>query len=300
LRVSRLLATWLLTVIVFAPQPAAAQIRASELARIEQTVDGTKLSLDFSRPRMRGRDAGMFGGQIPWNGMWTPGANYATRFRTSRDVHVNGHAVPAGVYTMWFLVRHNEPWTVAFMADSMRSHTQKPPLDSAAVHFDVQPLPTPHVETLTWSFTDYTHVGAVLEFAWGERRIPLDIAVTPSQRLHTSSVEAERIVGEYAMQWTMQRNQPAKPGALTVTYAAADSTLHATATFADQDPWTLVLAPKADGIFVAIFMNDGHYWSTAEGYLFEFEAAGPGPATVQMRLASNDRLLGSGRAGRQQ
>lgn len=287
------LAMSLLPLLALFAQPASAQIRASELARIEQTVDGTKMSMDYSRPRIRGRDT-IWGGQIHWDEMWTPGANWATKFRTSRALKVNGHPLPEGTYTLWFRVREREPWTVVFDRDTTRSHVQKPNADSAVVRFDVQPQSGPHVEALTWSFPDYTHATAELEFAWDSLRIPLHIEVTPSQRLHATTAEADRVVGSYAMDWTMQRNQPAKPGALEVTFTPADSTLRATATFQDQDPWELVLAPKADNVFVAIFMNQGQYWSTAESYLFEFIPADERPDGVELRLGTNDRLLGTG------
>ena len=37
------------------PTVVSAQIRASELQTISQTVDGTTITLTYSRPRMRGR-----------------------------------------------------------------------------------------------------------------------------------------------------------------------------------------------------------------------------------------------------
>ena len=45
------------------PAPVAAQIRASELATVSQTVDGTVIKLEYSRPRLRGRDT-IFGGEV--------------------------------------------------------------------------------------------------------------------------------------------------------------------------------------------------------------------------------------------
>jgi hypothetical protein len=37
------------------PLPLAAQVRASELGSITQMIDGTKLTIEYSRPRLRGR-----------------------------------------------------------------------------------------------------------------------------------------------------------------------------------------------------------------------------------------------------
>jgi len=274
-------------------QPGAAQIRASEDARVEQVVDGTRMSVSYSRPRIRGRDT-IFGQQVKWNAVWTPGANWATKFRTTKPIRVNGHELPAGTYSVWFQIRESGPWTVLFDGDSARTHVQHAKPDSAVVKFDVLPRTGPHREALTWSFTDYTHEGATLEMAWDSIRVPMDIMVTPSQRLHATADEAAPVRGRYAMQWTMQRNQPAQQGTLDVTWRPEDSTLRAHATFPQGDPWQLVLAPRADGVFVAIFTNEGEIWSTAESYLFEFAIEGERANTVQLRLGSNDRLLGTG------
>ena len=62
----------------------AAQIRASERATVSQVVDGTRITVDYSRPRARGR-AALFGGEVKWNEVWTPGANDATTLEIDRD-----------------------------------------------------------------------------------------------------------------------------------------------------------------------------------------------------------------------
>ncbi len=82
--------------------PAAqAQVRTSERATVSQTIDGTVIEIDYARPRLRGRTS--FGGVVHWGEMWTPGANWATTLRVSRDVRLDGHLVPAGEYSVWFV-----------------------------------------------------------------------------------------------------------------------------------------------------------------------------------------------------
>ncbi len=57
------------------PVRADAQIRASELQSIAQTVDGTTLRVTYSRPRLRGRSQ-VFGTRaVHWGEVWAPGAN---------------------------------------------------------------------------------------------------------------------------------------------------------------------------------------------------------------------------------
>src|SRR5512147_2293691 len=89
-----------LTVLSSAPvAPAHAQIRASELQTIAQTVDGTTIKLTYSRPRLRGR-SNVWGTRIVnWGEVWTPGANDATLLETDRDLTMGGVPVPKGKYS---------------------------------------------------------------------------------------------------------------------------------------------------------------------------------------------------------
>ena len=79
---------------------AEAQIRASERATVSQTVDGTVITVDFARPRRRGR-AQVFGEEVKWEEIWTPGANMATTLELSKPVQINGHPVAKGKYSVW-------------------------------------------------------------------------------------------------------------------------------------------------------------------------------------------------------
>ena len=94
------------------PGRMQAQIRASELQSVSQTVDGTNIRLTYSRPRMRGRWP-IFGTKaVQWGEVWTPGANWATLFETNRDISVGNVRVPRGKYGVWFVVRKDSAWTM--------------------------------------------------------------------------------------------------------------------------------------------------------------------------------------------
>ena len=69
---------------------AHAQIRASERGTVTQTVDGTTIKIDYSRPQARGRD-NLYGGQIHWGEVWSPGA-MSTRSAKARRVCRTGSA----------------------------------------------------------------------------------------------------------------------------------------------------------------------------------------------------------------
>ncbi len=70
---------------VSAPAPVDAQPRGSERGVMTQRVNGTTLTVDYSRPVARGRE-NLFGGVVHWGEVWTPGANWATTLEVDRPV----------------------------------------------------------------------------------------------------------------------------------------------------------------------------------------------------------------------
>src|SRR4051812_29853453 len=125
-----------LAVIAATSSAALAQIRASELASVSQTVDGTRITIEYSRPRVRGRKQ-LFGTKlIEWNEVWTPGANYATTLETNRDITLSGHAVPKGKYSVWMVVRQKRPWTFVLDPRARLFHMAHPDSASNQIRFD--------------------------------------------------------------------------------------------------------------------------------------------------------------------
>src|SRR5690349_18001756 len=112
------------------PFPLGAQIRASEIGSMSQTIDGTVITMEYSRPRARGRDP-LFGTKaVHWDETWTPGANWATTFHVNKPVKINGYPVAKGKYSVWMKVKEKGPWTFILEPDNHRYHMEPP--DSSA------------------------------------------------------------------------------------------------------------------------------------------------------------------------
>lgn len=180
------------------PPAASAQIRASERGAVSQTVDGTTIKIDYARLRARGRDS-LFGGVVPWGKIWT-GANWATTFAINKDITVNGHALPAGTYSVWFEVQP-ETWQLIFDPEPHRFHLIPPPVPAEGqVRFPVTPGHAPsHTEVLTWSFPEVSATGTVARLAWGTTAVRLEIGVQPSQVFTVSRAFADQFVGPWVM-----------------------------------------------------------------------------------------------------
>jgi hypothetical protein len=196
--------------------PAYAQIRASEIGSISQIIDGTKLTMEYSRPRARGRDT-LFGTwAVHWGEVWTPGANNATTFGVNKDVKLNGHVVPKGTYSVWFVVQRDGDWTMVLDPKVKRYHMDPPDSASNQIRFAIKPEPAPFTEVLTFSVSAIRANGGTLLFQWERVRIPIDIQVEPSLVMTVSAADAAPYLGKY--DYVDSSSKPVKKAVFTVTH----------------------------------------------------------------------------------
>ena len=201
---------------VLGARPVCAQVKASEPATLSQTVDGTKLTLTYSRPRARGRDS-LFGKVVHWAEVWTPGANMATTLELSKDAKLNGNRVPKGKYSVWMVVRPAGDWTFILDPRAELFHEEHPDSTAQQIRFPIRTEVRPFNETLTWSFPNVRLTGATLALHWGTTYVPLELEVEPSYSLLFPAGEAARYLGSYDYTWNMPGDS-AKPVSFVVTH----------------------------------------------------------------------------------
>jgi hypothetical protein len=88
--------------------------RPSPPAVVKTTVGSTDITIDYSRPSVKGRAA--FGNKSPLapvGEVWRTGANEATTFTVSKPVKIEGQALPAGTYGLFTIPGATE-WTIIF------------------------------------------------------------------------------------------------------------------------------------------------------------------------------------------
>src|SRR5258705_11168104 len=87
--------------------------RPSPPALAKETLEsGVTVSIDYSQPSVKGRTIGK--DLEPMEGkVWRTGANEATVFEVSKDVKVEGKALPAGKYGLYSIAGKDE-WTIIF------------------------------------------------------------------------------------------------------------------------------------------------------------------------------------------
>ena len=85
--------------------------RPSPPAQVSQEIDGTKITVDYSRPSKRGRE--IFGSLEEYGKVWRTGANESTWIEVSDDVEVEGKKLAAGKYGL-FTIPGKDEWTIIF------------------------------------------------------------------------------------------------------------------------------------------------------------------------------------------
>ncbi len=274
-----------------APTNARAQVRASERSTISQTIDGTVITVDFARPRIRGRSP-IFGKVVTWGETWTPGANWATTLKLNRDVSLDGHAVAAGSYSVWFVVGPGS-WTVVLDPNAQRYHTEAPDSTPDQVRWQVTPAIVPDREILTWSFPEVRPDGARLQFEWADRRVTIDATVEPSHPLPIARADAEPFLGTYTFRWA--DDPPADTARMTLDHDGTVIRQH----YTPFPKWYPRLQDQpmvhlGDAWFIPVIIRDGQIWEMVADMVFEFTIE-DGRATRFELRDDRDHLMGGGR-----
>ena len=173
------------------PQPSPA-------AKIWQTVGLTEVTIDYSRPSMRGRT--IFGDLVPFDALWRTGANGYTKVSFNKDVTIANQAVKAGTYSV-FTKPGKATWEVFFYTDTQGGGTPSDWDDSKVVAkttVPVMPIEMP-VETFTITIDDVTSSGAHLGILWENTYVGIPFGVSTDTEVvkNIEKVMAGPSAGDY-------------------------------------------------------------------------------------------------------
>jgi hypothetical protein len=149
--------------------------RPSQLGSVTQHIHETLVTVEYSRPVARGRT--IFGQLVPWEKIWTPGANDATTIAVSTDIQINGQKLAKGTYTVWSEPREGQ-WTIIFNSEHPVWHLRHDEVSSKDIlRVTATPREAHHMETLAWYFPVVDGRRAELVVHWGTVVVPLQIDV---------------------------------------------------------------------------------------------------------------------------
>jgi len=165
---------------IVAPQP-------SPLAKIEQTVGLTQVSIEYSRPSMRGRT--VMGDLVPYGEIWRTGANRNTTLSFSDAITIGKQEIAAGTYALY-----SRPgismWEVFFYNQTDNPGLPEkwdPKAIAATIEVPIRELDTP-VETFSIALETLHNEGATLQLKWETTQIDIPFKV-PTDAKTMASIE---------------------------------------------------------------------------------------------------------------
>lgn len=137
----------------------------SPSSKLEQKVGLTDVTVEYSRPGMKGRK--IFGDLVPFDKVWRTGANQNTKVSFSEDVMIDGKKLKKGTYAL-YTKPGKDTWEVMFYSDTNNWGTPRKWDDSkvaAKATAKVSKMPMP-IETFTITVDDVKDDSAVLGMLW--------------------------------------------------------------------------------------------------------------------------------------
>lgn len=157
---------------------AQKKVPASPATKIEQKVGFTDVTLEFSRPGVKGRT--IFGDLVPYGKVWRTGANQNTKITFSTDATVSGKTLKAGTYAL-YTIPNKDSWDVIFYTDTTNWGNPKTWDESKValkVNAKTEAMPM-KIETFTITFDDLKDNSAVIGILWENTyvAVPFEVSI---------------------------------------------------------------------------------------------------------------------------
>ena len=163
------------------PQP-------SPSSKLEQVVGLTDVTLEYSRPAMRGRT--IFGDLVPYGKTWRTGANANSKITFWDNVTIGGKELKKGSYAI-YTIPNKETWDVIFYSESNNWGTpQKWDESKVAAKVTVPAhIIDAKIESFTLGIDDIKSGSAVIGFLWESTYVGVEFEV-PTDKIASKSIES--------------------------------------------------------------------------------------------------------------
>ena len=170
----------------------------SPAASVSQTIGISTVTVDYSRPSVKGRQ--VWGALVPygWNKQafgagndapWRAGANENTVIKLSHPATIEGHMVPPGEYGLFFVINQDNTGEVILSKDSKSwgSFWYDPQRDEMRAKIALRSIP--NTELLTYDFQDVTKNSAELVLNWEKMQLPVKIEFAVDEIVMANAME---------------------------------------------------------------------------------------------------------------
>lgn len=154
--------------------PALVLPKASQRARVSQTVGLTEISITYDRPAVNKRE--IWGKLVPYDAVWRAGANENTVIGFSSPVRVGARELPAGRYGL-HMIPTAKQWTVILsrQADAWGSFSYD--LKEDVVRLTAVPVAAPFQEALAYTLDDPGTGSVAATLRWEKLAVPFTVEV---------------------------------------------------------------------------------------------------------------------------
>lgn len=177
-----LLTMFFVAAIVFCSDAQITTPQPSPAGSVSSTVGLTEITIDYSRPKVKGRKVFGEGSDFlqPYGQTWRSGANRGSVITFSTDVKVAGQDVKAGKYLI-FTVPGASEWKFMLYSDlGLGGNVPGYKKENEVLMTTVKPTSTSNVETLTFNIADINadNTSANIELAWANVSVKVPVTVS--------------------------------------------------------------------------------------------------------------------------
>lgn len=162
---------------------------ASSFQSIKQSFGLSEITLEYSRPNVKGRK--IFGELVPYNKMWRTGANASTKITFGDDVIINGKNLPAGTYAI-LTIPGEQQWDILFNKDTkLGANVALYEIEKEAMRIKVPVINSSlFFETFTIQFLDVKPASAIFTIAWENTMVQFNIETKIDDKIMANIEEA--------------------------------------------------------------------------------------------------------------
>lgn len=158
---------------------------ASPAAQVSQTIGISTVTINYSRPSVKGRTVwgelvpygwGKQAGGSPADAPWRAGANENTTLELSHPAKIAGQSVPAGKYGLFFVINKDDSGEVILSKDNRAwgNFFYDPAQDQMRAKIQVRNT-AQSTELLTYDFINLTKNTAELVLNWEKKQFPVSV-----------------------------------------------------------------------------------------------------------------------------
>lgn len=183
---------------------------ASPSATLSQVVGLSKVTIEYSRPSVKGRK--IFGDLVPYGKVWRTGANKITSIQFEKDMMLNGQKIAAGTYGLYSFPGPKS-WVLAFNSDSKQWGAYEYDEKKDVLRLTVKSeKPAKPVEHFTIAFDKFTPTAADIVLSWEKTAVRFRAEHDPHEQImaaiRTETAKPDAKAGVYfaAAEYYVEKN----------------------------------------------------------------------------------------------